>query len=150
MKIKNLLAMLAVGFFVSVLASEAFGQLAKPVYAGYKGVMIGMPMADARTKLGNPRDKSDTEDYYVFSESESAQVLYDADKTVKVISVNYIGKTVAPTPIAVLGSDVEAKPDGSMNKIVKYPKAGFWISYLRTGGDDPMVMVTVQKMAREQ
>jgi hypothetical protein len=30
--------------------------------------------------------------------------------------------------------------------MVKYPKAGYWISYLKTGGDQPLVMITVQKM----
>ena len=111
----------------------------KPIYAGYKGVMVGTAMSDARTKLGTPRDKSDAEDYYVYSDSESVQVLYGSDKTVRVISINYIGKN-APTPMAVLGIDVEAKSDGSINKRVSYPKSGFWISYLRTGGDDPMTV----------
>ncbi len=120
----------------------------KPVYVGYRGVMVGMAMADARSKLGNAKDKSDTEDYYVFGDSESAQVLYGADKTVRVMSINYMGKN-APTPVEVLGADIEVKPDGSMNKMVRYPKSGFWISYLKTGGDDPMVVITVQKMASE-
>jgi len=131
--------------FSSLLVAQA---VQKPVYAGYRGVMVGMPMADARTKLGTAKDKSDTEDYYVYSDNESAQVLYGADKTVRVISINYIGKN-APSPIDILGTAVESKPDGSMNKMVRYPKSGFWISYLKTGGDDPMVIVTVQKMAVE-
>ena len=134
---------------VLLLSSFLAAQTAqKPVYAGYRGVMIGTTMADARTKLGAAKDKSDTEDYYVYSDNESAQVLYGPDKTVRVISINYIGKN-APSPMDVLGTSVEAKPDGSMNKMVRYPKSGFWISYLKTGGDDPMVVVTVQKMAVE-
>src|SRR5437899_9080270 len=65
---------------------------AKSSYNGYKGVTIGMSAADARAKLGAPKEKSDEQDYYVFSENESAQVLYESDHTVKVISINYIGK----------------------------------------------------------
>lgn len=134
---------------VLLLTSFLSAQTAqKPVYSGYRGVMIGTAMADARTKLGTAKDKSDTEDYYVYGENESAQVLYGSDKTVRVMSINYIGKN-APTPMDVLGAAIEAKPDGSMNKIVRYPKSGFWISYLKTGGDDPMVVITVQKMAAE-
>jgi hypothetical protein len=133
-----------------LLASRSFAQTPqKPVFAGYKGVMIGAAMNDARTKLGSPRDKSDSEDYYVYSESESCQVLYGSDKTVRTISVNYMGKN-SPKPMDVLGMDVEAKADGSVNKKVEYPKAGFWISYLKTGGSDPMVVVTVQKMQSVQ
>jgi hypothetical protein len=115
-------------------------------FSGYKGVMIGMPMTDARTKLGNPRDKSDTEDYFVFSDNESVQVLYGSDKTVRLMSINYVGKN-APAPLDILGEDVTAKADGSMNKVVKFPKAGYSISYLRTPGDDPVTMITVQKIA---
>jgi hypothetical protein len=147
MRVSRFLALSIVGLAVLVSASELFAQ--KPVYAGYKGVMIGTPMADARTKLGAPRDKSDTQDYFVFSDHETVQVLYDANKTVKVLSVNYIGADSAPKPVDVLGMELESKPDGSINKLVKYPKAGYWISYLRTGGDDPMIVVTVQKMLAE-
>lgn len=129
-----------------LLASHVFAQAdQKPVYSGYKGVMIGMPMADARTKLGSARDKSDSEDYYVYSDNESCQVLYGPDKTVRVISVTYLGKS-APTPKDILGVDAEPKPEGGINKRIEYPKSGFWISYLKTKGDDPMVVVTVQKM----
>lgn len=133
--------------FALVLSSALYGQQAiqKPVFAGYKGVMIGMKMDDARTKLGTPKDKSDSEDYYVYSDSESAQVLYGPDKAVRVLSINYMGKD-APSPMEVLGMNVEAKADGGIYKMVKYPKSGFWISYLKTGGNDPMTVVTVQKM----
>src|SRR5262249_55144929 len=100
---------------------------------------------DARTKLGTAKDKSDAEDYYDYSDNEKCQVLYATDKTVRVISITYLGKN-APTPMDVLGIDAEAKPDGGVNKKVEYPKSGFWISYLKTGGSDPIVIVTVQKM----
>ena len=132
--------------FVLLMTSLVVGQTAqKPVFTGYRGVMIGTSITDARAKLGTPRDKSDSEDYYVYSDSETVQVLYGPDKMVRVLSINYIGKA-GPSPMEILGMDVEAKPDGSINKMVKYPKAGFWISYLKTGGDDPMTVVTVQKM----
>ena len=111
--------------------------------------MIGMPMADARSKLGTAREKSDAEDYYVFSDTESCQVLYGPDKTVRVISVTYLGKN-APAPKDVLGLDLEPKPEGGINKRIDYPKAGFWVSYLKTKGDDPMVIVTAQKLATVQ
>lgn len=124
---------------------------ARAAFTGYKGVMIGTPMADVRLKLGEPKEKSDVQDYFVVSEGETAQILYDTDKTVKVISTSYFGAAMTP-PAAkdLFGTDVEAAANGAINKVVKYPKAGYWISYIRTGGDDPMVMITIQKMQQEQ
>jgi hypothetical protein len=29
---------------------------------------------------------------------------------------------------------------------VRYPKAGFWVSYSRTAGDTPIVTIQIQKM----
>ena len=52
----------------------------------------------------------------------------------------------APTAKAVMGTDIEAKPDGSLYKLVRYPKAGYWVSYSRTAGDAPIVSVTMQKI----
>ena len=34
----------------------------------------------------------------------------------------------------------------SKHKLVRYPKAGCWVSYSRTAGDTPIVTVTIQKM----
>jgi hypothetical protein len=117
----------------------------KPLYVDYKGVRIGMDVGEARKKLGDASDKSDTQDFYVFSEQETAQVFYDKGK-VMAVSVNYLGDKSAPLPKIVLGIDIEAKPDGGMFKLVRYPEAGYWVSYNRTGGDDPLVTVTMQKI----
>ena len=147
MSVKGICVSLLALSVVLLVAPQVRAQATvKASFSGYKGVMVGMPMTDARTKLGDPRDKSDTEDYYVYSDSESVQVLYGPDKTVRVMSINYIGKN-APKPMDIFGVDIVAKPDGSMNKVVRFPKAGYSISYLRTPGDDPVTMITVQKIA---
>lgn len=118
----------------------------KPLYIEYKGVSLGMEASDVRKKLGNPTDKSDVQDFYVFSDTETAQVFYTKGK-VMAVAVNYVGdKSGAPLPKIVLGTDIEAKPDGAMHKIVRYPEAGYWVSYNRTGGDDPLITVTMQKI----
>ena len=119
----------------------------KPPYSSYKGVAIGATIDEARAKLGAPKEKSDGQDAYEFSASESAQVNYDASQKVTVISVTYTGKLDnAPTPKAVFGVDVEAKPDGGIFKLEHYPKAGYWISYIKTGGDEPLIMIVMQKI----
>ncbi|HVG30895.1 MAG TPA: hypothetical protein VM864_14390 [Pyrinomonadaceae bacterium] len=80
--------------------------------------------------------------------SERARVYYDDKGNASAIIVTYIGKSGdAPKPGAVLGAALEAKADGSMYKLVQYPKAGYWIAYSRTAGDEPLTMVTMQKMS---
>jgi hypothetical protein len=127
-------------------AAAAKANEEQPPYQEYKGVRIGMPVEEARKKLGAPADKGDKQDFYVFSDNESAQVFYDGGK-VHAVSVIYVGNpAMAPTAKSVLGSDIEAKPDGSMHRKVDFPKAGFWVSYSRTAGDAPLVTVTMMKM----
>ena len=112
----------------------------------FRGVVIGMQAEELRKKLGSPRDTSETLDFYVFSDNESAQVVYDASHAVSAISIDFTGKSAAPAAKDVLGVDVEVFPDGSMYKMIRYPKSGYWISYNRTAGTDGMVSITMQKI----
>lgn len=120
----------------------------QPVFQEYRGVQLGWLADDVRKKLGNPADKGDEQDFYVFSEKETAQILYDkATRKVTAISVDFLnGATSVLTPQQVFGSDIEAKPDGSKYKLVRYPKAGYWLSYSRTAGDSPIITVTIQQI----
>ena len=134
-------------------ASEAAGQAdpaAKdeeaPPYHEYKGVRIGMTTDEARKLLGNPTDKGDKQDFYVFSDNETAQVFYDAEHKVFAVAVMYVvAGNNAPTPKSVVGTDIEPGPTGMLSKRVDYPKAGFWVAYNRTAGDSPIVSITMQK-----
>lgn len=119
-----------------------------PVFHDYRGVKIGWLADEVRKKLGNPANKADDQDYYIFNENERAQVFYDKDtRQVTAISVDFInGASGILTPQQVFGADVEAKADGSKSKLVRYPKAGYWVSYSRTAGDNPIISVTIQKL----
>lgn len=118
----------------------------KPLYLDYKGVQIDMSQEEVRKKLGSPKDKDDSQDFYLFSEQETAQVFYRAKK-VFAVSVTYTGaKATAPGPKAVIGTELEPAADGRIYKIVRYPEAGYWVSYSRLSGDQPMITVTMQKL----
>jgi hypothetical protein len=120
----------------------------EPVFLDYRGVKIGWVADEVRKKLGNPANKGDEQDYYRFGENESCQILYDkATSKVTAISVDFMnGAREVITPQQVFGSDFDAKPDGSKYKLVRYPKAGYWVSYSRTAGDTPIITVTIQKL----
>ena len=117
-----------------------------PVFHDYRGVKIGWLADDVRKKLGSPANKGDEQDFYMFGEKETAQVLYDKGE-VSAISVDFMnGAKEIITPQQVFGADVETKPDGSKYKLVRYPKAGYWVSYSRTAGDSPIITVTIQRL----
>jgi len=118
-----------------------------PLFHEYRTVQIGMTAEEVRKKLNNPSDKSDEQDFFIFSDNESAQVFYDKSKKVFAISVNFLnGARDLPTAKLIFGADIPPKPDGSIYKMVRYPKAGCWVSFSRTAGDSPLTTVTVQKI----
>ena len=124
------------------------GQSDEPVFQEYRGVKLGWLADEVRKKLGNPANKSDEQDYYIFNDNERAQVFYDkATRQVTAISVDFSsGAREVLTPQQVFGADFEANADGSKSKLVRYPKAGCWVSYNRTKGDNPIISITIQKL----
>jgi len=118
-----------------------------PVFKDYRGVQIGMSAEEVRAKLDRLKDGGPAQDFFVFSDRESAQIYYDKDRKVTAISVDYFGgDSNAPSPTSVLGVELQAKPDGSMYELKRYPDAGYWVSYNRTAGDKPIVTITMQRM----
>ena len=126
---------------------SARGEDEVPLFQEYRSVRIGMLADEVRKKLTDPNDKSDEQDFFIFSETETAQVFYDKTHKVYAISANYLtGASDIPTAKVVFGSDIPAKPDGSMYKMVRYAKAGYWVSFSRTAGDSPLITVTLQRI----
>ena len=117
----------------------------KPLYSEYRGVRIGMTTTEVRAKLGAPQQPGDDMDYYVFSEKETAQIVYDIAHAVKTISVDYVGGIGAPDYKSIVGPDVAVKADGSLYKQMRYDSFGIWVFYNRSAGDAPTVTITIQK-----
>jgi len=116
-------------------------------FNAYRGVELGMTAEEVRKKLGEPKDKGTEQDFFVFNETETAQIVYDKSQKVVTISADFL--TQGPdvlTAKQVIGTDVEAKPDGSVYKMMRFPKAGYWVSFNRTSGASPMTTVTLQKI----
>jgi hypothetical protein len=121
-------------------------EMEQPLYTAYKGVRLGMTTAEARAKLGAPALKGSDQDYYVFSDTETAQIAYDAAGKVVTISVDYLGGAGAPDPKTVVGGEPEQQPNGHFYRIVRYESHGFLVSYNRSTGTMPLVTITIQKM----
>lgn len=127
--------------------NKAHGAAAQqPLYIEYRGVRIGMNAQEVRSKLGEPLQKGDDMDFYVFSSGkEMAQIAYDGSHAVKAVSVDYFGGASAPDYKLVVGPNVDVKPNGSIYKLVQYDDFGVWVYYNRTGGGVPIVTITIQK-----
>lgn len=131
----------------SVSSQAQRGAAEQPLFSEFKGVRIGTPVEEARKKLGSPRDKADDQDFYVFNDNQAVQVYYDKAKTVSAISIDYMsGAPEIPNPKEIVGGDPDVKPDGSVYKMVRYPKSGFWVSYSKTAGAQPTITITIQKI----
>ena len=120
----------------------------RPAFSEFKGVRLGMTAAESRKKLGSPRAKSVEEDFYLFNDTHQAvQVLYDKAGAVTTISIDFMsGSSAIPSPKEVLGTEADTKPDGSLFKLLRYPKAGYWVSYSRTAGTEPTTTIIMQKI----
>jgi hypothetical protein len=121
----------------------------QPAFSEFKGVRLGMTTEESRKKLGSPRDKSVEQDFYIFNDTEAVQVFYDKKGAVSAIAIDYMnGSSGIPSAKDVLGTSPDAKPDGSIYQVIRYEKAGYWVSYSRTAGNSPTVTVTMQKIDR--
>lgn len=120
-----------------------------PVFTNYKEITIGMRADEVRQKLDHLKEKGAKQDFFVFSDAESAQVFYDDQGLVKAISVDYRGNdSGAPDAMSVLGVDIPANAKGVMHKLVRYSEANYWVSYNRTAGSSPIVTVTMQRIRK--
>jgi hypothetical protein len=144
--------MIVVGMALSFMAASVTQAQRKAeddslVIHDYRGIQLGMLADEVRKKLGDPKDKSDDQDFFIFGETETAQIVYDKTHKVITISADFLTTaTAVPTAKQVFGAEVEAKADGSVYKMVRFTKAGYWLSYNRTSGNSPLTTVTLQKI----
>ncbi len=136
-------------FSLSFFAVSGFAQTDDaPLMQDYKGVKIGMTADQVREKLGKPKTEDKEGFFYVFSDKETAQVLLGSDHLVNTISVTYSNDFHnPPTCEDVFGKGVEpeTRPSGSLYKMIRFPKEGYWVAYSRLAGDEPTVSITMNK-----
>jgi len=113
----------------------------------YQKVELGAD-ADAVRKLLGKAEVDDKDGFFYEKDSEIIQIRLDGEKKVRLIAVTYSSdSTATPSFADIFGVEpTEARPDGSIYKLVRYPEAGYWIAYSRTAGEKPSVTVTMQKL----
>ncbi len=128
---------------ILLMAAAVFAQDTQPRH-DYKGLRLGASRVEVNQQLGEPKDKSATSDLFTFSNGdETVKFVYDAKQRVSSIVIDYMGAE-KPSAKSILGVEVTAARDGSVSKLIRYPKAAYWGSYNRTAGDSPIVTVTIQ------
>lgn len=136
---------IAIVLLAAFIAQGHFDSIIKE----YRGVFIGTDRDQVHQKLGKPKNEYAGEDDFDVSETESVRVFFDDAKKVKAIVITYSGKLdAAPKPNDVIGEPIEPRPDGGMYKMVRVEDKGFWVSYVKTAGDNPSVMITVQSLGK--
>ena len=132
-----------------VKAVRAHSAVQQSIYREYRGVRLGMTATEVRSKFGEPLMKSNEQDYYVFSQNEMTQIVYDAFQKVVTISTDYTGGVGAPDSTAVVGAGAMLqRPDGSLFRMVQYDADGMWVSYNKSAAVVPVVTITIQLVKR--
>ena len=121
-----------------------------PFVSDLKGVNVGMTKKEVEGVLGRARVSDDAGLYYSFSDTQSAQIGLDNEGKVRTIALIYSeGDKQAMSYTDVFGPGTPPTPDanGNVYKMMRYPSAGFWISYSLTNtADSPMTVITMRRI----
>jgi hypothetical protein len=141
---RKLILILTIAFSLAVIGEAARWD---SIIAEYRGVFIGTARDQVHEKLGKPENEFSGEDDFKISDTETVRVFYDDTKKVKAIVITYTGVLdAAPKPKDVIGEPIEPKADRGIYKMVRVEDKGFWVSYVKTAGDNPSIMITVQAL----
>lgn len=125
---------------------SAQAQIQQPAYREYRGIRLGMTATEVRAKLGEPALKSDEQDFYVVSASETAQFAYNAAHQVMTISTDYMNGVGAPDYRTVVGEGLLERPDGSLFRMVLHDSERYWVSYNKSASVVSVITITIGTM----
>lgn len=124
--------------------------VAQPAMTEIRGITLGITADEVKRLLGKPKVDDKDGFYYVLSDHESMQIRLDSDGKVNTASIIYTGADAkTPEADAVFGASADITPgtDGRIYELVRYPEAGFWVSYSRIMLENgPMTTITMQKL----
>jgi hypothetical protein len=124
----------------------------QPAIHDLRGASIDMTLEEVKEKLGKPKITDKTGLFYEFSKGETAQIGIDEKKKVRTIALIFASDSSnIPSYAEVFGPDVPLVPkqDGSIYKMVRYPKSGYWIAYSRSAGKQPITIITMRRIIKQ-
>ena len=118
-----------------------------PAMTEFRKASIGITADELKKAWGKPEVADKTGFIYEFSDKEMAQVSITGDEKVDAIAVTFRDGTGAPKAEDIFGPNerIERKENGSVFHMVRYPEAGYWVSYL-SQGEGKMVILTYKKI----
>jgi len=130
------------------VATTPAKKVVQPALKAIREVELGMSVDDVKHKLGKPDVEDDTGMYFTLNGGDSVQIGLGPDKKVRTVASIYAaGSKNAPSAQEVLGADADST-DGDTYKMIRYPDAGYWVSYSKTNSKDkPVVIVTMRKLS---
>jgi len=132
----------------AAVATTPAKKVVQPALKAIREVELGMSVDDVKHKLGKPDVEDDTGMYFTLNGGDSVQIGLGPDKKVRTVASIYAaGSKNAPSAQEVLGADADST-DGDTYKMIRYPDAGYWVSYSKTNSKDkPVVIVTMRKLS---
>ena len=128
-------------------AAAAKKAISVPAMAEFRKAGIGTTADDLKKAWGRPELEDKTGFIFQFNDKEMAQVAIDAGGKVDTIAVTFQDGAGAPKAEDVFGpgEKIERKADGGVFHMVRYPEAGYWVSYF-SQGEGKTVIITYKKI----
>ncbi len=120
-----------------------------PFVSQLKGISIGMTPDEVVEKLGKPKSSDDAGMLFSLAKNEMAQIGVGPKGKVRTIALIYEdGNDNAPSLNDIFGPGVEPieNENGSIYKMVRYEKEGFWMAFSRSGDKKPLTTVMIRKI----
>lgn len=131
----------------AVGAATATKAVRAPAMTEFRKASIGIDADELKKAWGKPEVEDATGLIFELSDKEMAQIAIDPDKKVNTIAVTFKDGSGAPTAEEVFGpgEKIERKENGTIFHMVRYPEAGYWVSYL-SQGEGKSVILTFRKL----
>lgn len=119
-----------------------------PAMTAFRNVSIGMSADEVKESWGKAKIEDKDGFLYELSDSETAQVRIGPDQKVMTIAITFADGKGAPTLTEVFGEGAAAdnSQNGTVYKMVRYPDAGYWVSYFVGSGENAITTLTIQKL----